>query len=157
PHLLLPRRGPALRRPAQQLRRLVPGGAGVDLALPAARCACAVVAVGRSADSVRRAAGARALPLDPGVQSVSDVLDRRIVARPARLHALRARGSALPLASAERDATRRGGPMMTRWMVLIPLLAAAPALALTGREVMDTAQKKNGFSTWHDRTMSGTM
>lgn len=34
---------------------------------------------------------------------------------------------------------------------------AAPACALTGREVIDTAQQRNGFSTWHDRTASATM
>jgi len=33
----------------------------------------------------------------------------------------------------------------------------APAAALTGREVIDTAQKKNGFSTWHDRVLETTM
>jgi len=33
----------------------------------------------------------------------------------------------------------------------------APASALTGREVIDTAQKKNGFSTWHDRVLETTM
>jgi outer membrane lipoprotein-sorting protein len=30
-------------------------------------------------------------------------------------------------------------------------VAAGPAAALTGREVIDNAQKKHGFSTWHDR------
>jgi outer membrane lipoprotein-sorting protein len=35
--------------------------------------------------------------------------------------------------------------------------AARPAMALTGREVIDTAQKRNGFSTWHDRTGGATM
>jgi hypothetical protein len=34
---------------------------------------------------------------------------------------------------------------------------AAPARALTGREVINTAQERNGFSTWHDRTVSATM
>ena len=33
----------------------------------------------------------------------------------------------------------------------------APAAALTGREVIDTAQKKNGFSTWRDRVLETTM
>jgi outer membrane lipoprotein-sorting protein len=37
------------------------------------------------------------------------------------------------------------------------LAAAAPATALTGREVIDTAQQKNGFSTWHDRKASARM
>ena len=36
-------------------------------------------------------------------------------------------------------------------------LAAHPAAALTGREVIDDAQKKNGFSTWHDRVLDTTM
>ena len=35
--------------------------------------------------------------------------------------------------------------------------AARPAVALTGREVIDTAQKRNGFSTWHDRAGEATM
>ena len=34
---------------------------------------------------------------------------------------------------------------------------AAPACAIPGREVIDTAQQRNGFSTWHDRTVSATM
>ena len=34
---------------------------------------------------------------------------------------------------------------------------AGPARALTGREVINTAQERNGFSTWHDRTVSATM
>lgn len=37
------------------------------------------------------------------------------------------------------------------------LALAAPAAALTGREVIDTAQQKNGFSTWKDRTAATTM
>jgi outer membrane lipoprotein-sorting protein len=37
------------------------------------------------------------------------------------------------------------------------LLAAAPVYALTGREVIDSAQQKNGFSTWKDRTAAATM
>ena len=36
-------------------------------------------------------------------------------------------------------------------------MLAGPARALTGREVIDTAQQRNGFSTWHDRTVSATM
>ena len=39
----------------------------------------------------------------------------------------------------------------------IVLLLAVQASALTGREVIDTAQKKHGFSTWRDRTVSSTM
>ena len=39
----------------------------------------------------------------------------------------------------------------------IVALLAAPAPALTGREVVEAAQKKNGFSTWRDRTLSATM
>src|SRR5262245_7961657 len=45
----------------------------------------------------------------------------------------------------------------TRWLVMATLVAAAPALAITGREVIDTAQTKNGYSTWHDRKASATM
>src|SRR5207247_443272 len=49
--------------------------------------------------------------------------------------------------------------------LLEPLLAAlvlicgarTPAAALSGREVMDTAQQKNGFSTWRDRVLETTM
>ncbi len=37
------------------------------------------------------------------------------------------------------------------------LAIAAPAAALTGREVIDTAQQRNGFSTWRDRTASAMM
>ena len=45
-----------------------------------------------------------------------------------------------------------------RPMVLFALvLAAAPVGATTGREVIDEAQKKNGFSTWKDRTLEATM
>ncbi len=47
-----------------------------------------------------------------------------------------------------------------RAVLVIPLLLSAlvgPAAALTGREVIDTAQKKNGFSTWRDRTLETTM
>jgi hypothetical protein len=36
-------------------------------------------------------------------------------------------------------------------------LLAVPAWALTGREVVDGAQQKNGFSTWKDRSASATM
>jgi len=35
--------------------------------------------------------------------------------------------------------------------VALAATLAAPAVALTGREVIDDAQKKNGFSTWRDR------
>ena len=37
------------------------------------------------------------------------------------------------------------------------LLGAFPAAALTGREIIDTAQKKNGLSTWKDRRLAATM
>lgn len=45
------------------------------------------------------------------------------------------------------------------WLLTSILVAAsvAPASALTGREVIDEAQKKNGFSTWHDRVLDVTM
>ena len=41
--------------------------------------------------------------------------------------------------------------------VLIILASALPAAALTGREVIDSAQQKNGFSTWRDRRMETTL
>lgn len=46
---------------------------------------------------------------------------------------------------------------MIRTVVVTLVLAAAPAWALTGREVIDRAQQKNGFSTWKDRTLEATM
>ena len=36
-------------------------------------------------------------------------------------------------------------------------LAARPAAALTGREIIQTANEKNGFSTWRDRVVDSTM
>ncbi len=44
-------------------------------------------------------------------------------------------------------------------LAALVLLAGAltPAAALTGREVIDTAQQKNGFSTWKDRVLETTM
>lgn len=36
-------------------------------------------------------------------------------------------------------------------------LGAIPASALTGREIIDTAQQKNGLSTWKDRRLAATM
>jgi len=42
-------------------------------------------------------------------------------------------------------------------VLVLALAAAAPAAALTGREVIDGAQEKNGFSTWHDRVLDTTM
>jgi outer membrane lipoprotein-sorting protein len=44
-------------------------------------------------------------------------------------------------------------------LLAIALVAASvvPSSALTGREVIDDAQKKNGLSTWHDRTIDVTM
>ena len=41
--------------------------------------------------------------------------------------------------------------------MLVVAAAAVPAAALTGREVIDSAQEKNGYSTWHDRKVSATM
>jgi len=47
---------------------------------------------------------------------------------------------------------------MIRILVVCTLaLSIAPAWAITGREVIDGAQKKNGFSTWKDRTLGSTM
>jgi len=42
-------------------------------------------------------------------------------------------------------------------LLVLPALAGGPAAAVTGREVIDTAQQRNGFSTWHDRTAAATM
>jgi Outer membrane lipoprotein-sorting protein len=39
----------------------------------------------------------------------------------------------------------------------LALVLAAPAAALTGREVITSAQEKNGFSTWRDRTLASHM
>jgi uncharacterized protein len=36
-------------------------------------------------------------------------------------------------------------------------IAVRPVAALTGREVIDNAQRKHGFSTWHDRVADLTM
>jgi hypothetical protein len=46
---------------------------------------------------------------------------------------------------------------MIRLLVAALVFAAVPGFALTGREVIDSAQKKHGFSTWKDRTLSATM
>lgn len=37
------------------------------------------------------------------------------------------------------------------------VLATLPAAALTGREVIDSAQRKNGLTNWKDRRLSATM
>jgi len=42
-------------------------------------------------------------------------------------------------------------------IAVVVLCAVAPALALTGREVIDGAQRRNGFSTWKDRRAAATM
>lgn len=42
-------------------------------------------------------------------------------------------------------------------LVALSLATATPAAALTGREVIDGAQKKNRFSTWRDRVSEVTM
>ena len=39
-----------------------------------------------------------------------------------------------------------------RLVAILVLLAVGPAAATTGREVIDSAQKKNGLTTWKDRT-----
>ena len=47
---------------------------------------------------------------------------------------------------------------MTRLaLVCLVLSVAVPATALTGREVIDSAQQKNGFSTWKNRLLDATM
>src|SRR6185369_3510199 len=52
-----------------------------------------------------------------------------------------------------------GDLRMTRMTLawLVAALLAGPAWSLTGREVIDGAQKKNGLSTWHDRVLTATM
>jgi len=40
---------------------------------------------------------------------------------------------------------------------LVALLGVGPASALTGREIIDTAQKKNGLTNWKDRRLEATM
>ena len=62
-----------------------------------------------------------------------------------------------------RGAAVRGSPFtctetaVSRTITFLALLSAVPAFAVTGREVIDTAQQRHGFSTWHDRTSSATM
>jgi hypothetical protein len=49
---------------------------------------------------------------------------------------------------------------MIRSVAIVFALAVVPVVsvvAATGREVIESAQKKHGFSTWHDRTLSATM
>jgi outer membrane lipoprotein-sorting protein len=47
--------------------------------------------------------------------------------------------------------------MMRIVVVCTLVLSLTRAWAVTGREVIDGAQKKNGFSTWKDRTLGSTM
>src|SRR5206468_11350503 len=52
--------------------------------------------------------------------------------------------------------------VMTKRLSLVAALVLAcgsltPAAALTGREGIDTAQKKSGFSTWRDRVLGASM
>jgi hypothetical protein len=42
-------------------------------------------------------------------------------------------------------------------VILLVLALTVPAAALTGREVLDQSQQKNGFSTWKDRKAGATM
>jgi hypothetical protein len=48
---------------------------------------------------------------------------------------------------------------VTRITVILAaaVVAVASAAGLTGREIIDTAQQRNGFSTWKDRTASAKM
>jgi Outer membrane lipoprotein-sorting protein len=46
---------------------------------------------------------------------------------------------------------------MTCRILALVVLLATPALGLTGREVIDQAQQKNGFSTWKDRKGGASM
>ena len=45
--------------------------------------------------------------------------------------------------------------MTPRWLyaLVLGLVCAVPAAALTGREVIDQAQVKHKFSSWHYRTV----
>src|SRR5205823_1565725 len=52
---------------------------------------------------------------------------------------------------------RRKETTVTYAVLLVAVLAAGPAAALTGREVIDRAQQQNGFSTWRDRRSAATM
>lgn len=47
--------------------------------------------------------------------------------------------------------------MMLRRVVLVTVALASPVAALTGREVVDTAQQRNGFTAWRDRKTTATM
>jgi hypothetical protein len=49
--------------------------------------------------------------------------------------------------------------MTVRWLsaLALGLVCAAPAVALTGREVIDQAQTKHKFSSWHYRTLRASM
>jgi len=42
-------------------------------------------------------------------------------------------------------------------LVCLAVAVAAPAWALSGREIIDTAQQKNGLTSWKDRRLSATM
>jgi outer membrane lipoprotein-sorting protein len=42
-------------------------------------------------------------------------------------------------------------------ILALVMLLASPAAALTGRQVIDTAQERNGFTKWHDRVMEITI
>jgi hypothetical protein len=43
------------------------------------------------------------------------------------------------------------------WLLCLLVVGAVPAWALTGREIIDTAQQKNGLTTWKDRRLEATM
>jgi outer membrane lipoprotein-sorting protein len=47
--------------------------------------------------------------------------------------------------------------MKVTLMLFAAMVFARPSAALTGREIIDAAQKKHGFSTWKDRTAEMTM
>jgi len=42
-------------------------------------------------------------------------------------------------------------------LVCLAVAVAAPAWALSGREIIDTAQQKNGLTSWKDRRLAATM
>jgi outer membrane lipoprotein-sorting protein len=46
---------------------------------------------------------------------------------------------------------------LTALLLGLAILGTVPAWALTGREIIDTAQQKNGLSTWKDRRLAATM
>jgi hypothetical protein len=42
-------------------------------------------------------------------------------------------------------------------LLCLLVVGVVPAWALTGREIIDTAQQKNGLTTWKDRRLEATL